>query len=132
MPKSFTGAYGRIYTGLRFGARSDAAAKSAKAKVVAAIDRLDAELAKADGDYLVGDHFTVADLTAAALFYPLVGPEEGPLPPNQLTPPAFERFREGMSHRPGYAWVEETYRRHRHSAGASSLHESAVTRPQDV
>lgn len=129
MPKSFTGAYGRIYTSLRFGAKSDAAAKSAKANVVAAMDRLGAELEAADGDYLVGDHFTVADLTAAALFYPLVGPEEGPLPPNQLTPPAFERFREGMSHRPGYAWVEEMYRRHRQPAGASSLRASALTRP---
>ena len=31
-----------------------------------------------DGEYLVGDRFSVADLTAAALFYPLVNPPEGP------------------------------------------------------
>ncbi len=122
--KGLTGAYARAYTSLRFGANSDTAAVTAREKIVAAMDRLDSELAANGGEYLVGDGFSVADLTAASLFYPLVGPEEGPLPPDTPTPPAFERFREGLSDRPGFIWVEDMFRRHRkparrEAAGAS-------------
>ena len=46
--------------------------------MIAALDRLERELDNAGGEYLAGDAFSVADLTAAALFYPLVNPPEGP------------------------------------------------------
>jgi glutathione S-transferase len=116
--KSFVGLYARTYTSLRFGANDEAKAAVAREKIVAAVDRLDSELAANGGEYLVGESFSVADLTAASLFYPLVGPEGGPLPPDTPTPPAFERFRESLGDRPGYAWVEEMFRRHRHPAEA--------------
>ena len=45
----------------------------------AALDRLESELGVSE--YLVGEEFTVADLTAASLFYPLVLPPEGPCSP---------------------------------------------------
>ena len=61
---------------LRYRAADPAGAEQAGAMVLAALDRLEAELG--DREYLVGDSFTVADLTAAALFYPLVRPPEGP------------------------------------------------------
>ena len=64
------------FVGLRYGVRSDEAADYARIKVERALDRLEAELG--DDEYLVGDSFSVADLTAAALFYPLVLPPEGP------------------------------------------------------
>jgi glutathione S-transferase len=112
--KTLVGAYARAYTSLRFGANSDAAAEIAREKIVAALDRLDAELAANGGEYLVGDRFSVADLTAASLFYPLVQPVEGPLPADTPTPPALERFRSGLSDRPGYLWVEAIFRRHRY------------------
>ena len=90
------------FTGLRYGVKSDQRAEVARGKVLVALDRLDAELG--DGDYLVGDRFTVADLTAASLFYPLVQPPEGPaLPP---PPEAIERFRAPLKDRPGYQWVD--------------------------
>jgi glutathione S-transferase len=111
--KAFAGGYARVYTTLRFGANSDAEAETARGKIVAAMDRLDAELEAGDGKYLVGDAFTVADLTAASLFFPLVGPEKGPVPADQPSPAAFEEFRAGLSQRPGFRWVEETYRRDR-------------------
>jgi glutathione S-transferase len=97
------------FTGLRYGVKSDRRAQIARAKIVAAFDRLESELGS--GDYLVGDRFTVADLTAASLLFPVVQPPEGPpLPP---VPEGFERFRAPLKDRPGYAWVAEMFRRHR-------------------
>ncbi len=118
--KGFIGLYARTYTSLRFGVNDKAAAETAREKIVAAMDRLDAELAAGGGDYLVGERFSVADLTAASIFYPVVEPEGGPLPPGIPTPPALERFRDGLRDRPGFAWVEEMFRRHRHPAGAAA------------
>jgi glutathione S-transferase len=111
--EGLAGAYARAYTSLRFGANSDRAAETARGKVLAALDRLDAELEANGGEYLVGASFSVADLTAASLFYPLVGPAGGPVPPGQRMPAAFEAFREPLRERPGYLWVEEMFRRHR-------------------
>jgi glutathione S-transferase len=111
--KGLVGLYARTYTSLRFGVRDKAAAETAREKIVAAMDRLDAELAASDSDYLVGESFSVADLTAAALFYPVVMPKEGPLSPGTPIPPAFDRFRDSLHDRPAWAWVEEMFRRHR-------------------
>jgi glutathione S-transferase len=95
---------------LRYGVKSAEAAVRARGRVTAALDRLEAELGGAD--YLVGGEFSVADLTAAALFYPLVMPPEGPHPVREL-PEALERFRSPFRERRGYRWVEEMFRRHR-------------------
>jgi glutathione S-transferase len=111
--KGLVGLYARAYTGLRFGVHDEAAAATAREKIVAALDRLEAELAVSGGEFLVGESFSVADLTAASLFYPVVGPDEGPLPADSPTPPALESFRDKIRNRPGYLWVEETFRRHR-------------------
>ncbi|HEV7769898.1 MAG TPA: glutathione S-transferase family protein [Solirubrobacterales bacterium] len=118
--KGFVGAYARGYTRVRWGAGSDEAAAAARAGIVAAMDRLEAELESNGGEYLVGDGFSVADLTAAALFYPIVVPEGGPLPPGQPMPASFERFRESLGDRRGFVWVEETFRRHRRARPAAS------------
>ena len=79
-----------------------------------ALDRLEQELD--GGEYLVGGRFTVADLTAAALLYPLVLPPVGPRLPDP--PEALERFRAPLKERAGYRWVEEMFRRHRRSPDA--------------
>jgi glutathione S-transferase len=100
------------FAGLRYGVKSDRRAELAKAKILAAFDRLESDLG--GGDYLVGDHFTVADLTAASLLYPVVQPPEGPsLPP---PPQGLERFRAPLKERPGYRWVQEMFRGHRKQA----------------
>jgi glutathione S-transferase len=108
--------YGRVFTALRFAASSDRAAERSRAKVVAALDRLDAELEAGGGEYLVGDSFSVADLTAASLFYPVAMPEGAPLPPDQPLPESYQRFREPLEDRPGMKWVREIFRRHRRPA----------------
>lgn len=115
--KGLIGAYARVYTSIRWGANSEDAAAAAKAGIVAAMDRLEAELGANGSDYLVGESFSVADLTAASLFYPLVVPAEGPLAPGAPIPPGLAEFRQSLSGRPGYLWVEEMFRRHRRLAG---------------
>jgi glutathione S-transferase len=111
--KPIVGAYGRVYTSLRWGANKSEDAERAREGIVAAFDKLEAELEKGDGEFLVGDSLSVADVTAASLFYPIVVPPEGPLSPDLPRPAAFESFRESLSGRPGWRWVEETFRRHR-------------------
>ena len=80
----------------------------ARDKIVAALDRLEREL---DGnEYLVGDTFTVADLTAAALFNPIVLPDGG-----RSRRRAAAAARDGgipraaSKDRDGSQWVEEMY-----------------------
>ena len=108
------GAYGRAYTSLRFGANDRAGAEEAGGKVLAALDRLERELeANGNGEFLVGERLSVADIAAASLFYPVVGPENAPVPADQRLPAAMEAFREPLRQRPGYLWVEQTYRHHR-------------------
>ena len=121
-----TAAYARAYTALRFRAADAAEAERSRTKILAALDRLEAELG--DGEYLVGAGFSVADLTAASLFYPLVTPEEGPLPPDQPSARGFERFREPLRERRGFKWVAEMFRRHRRP-GKSAASATATPAP---
>ena len=111
--KPVVGAYARAYTSIRWGANSDGDAERAREAIVAAIDKLENELDKGEGEFLVGERLSVADITAASLFYPVVVPPEGPLDPDLPRPPALERFREGLSDRRGFKWVQETFRKHR-------------------
>jgi|SRR5437868_6780748 len=112
--KPVVGAYARAYTSIRWGANSGEEAERARAAILAAFDKVEAELDKGSGEFLVGKHLSVADITAASLFYPVVVPPEGPLDPDLPRPPGLERFRESLSDRRGFNWVEETFRRHRH------------------
>ena len=111
--KPVVGAYGRVYTSLRWGANKSNDAQRAREAIVAAFDKLEAELEQGNGEFLVGDRLSVADVTAASLFYPIVVPPEGPLSPDLPRPAGLESFRQSLSNRPGWHWVEETFRRHR-------------------
>jgi glutathione S-transferase len=111
-------AYARVFTKLRFRADDRDAAARARAKIVAALDRLEEELG--DEDYLVGDRFGVADLTAAALLNPIVLPDEGPIPSDEAPPRGLQEFREPLERRRGFRWVAEMYRRHRDPARAGA------------
>jgi len=104
-------AFAKVFFGARYKVGEDDAAARAREKVLAAYERLEAELAAGDGTHLVGTEFTVADLAAASLFVPVVAPPEGPdLPP----PPAeLGAFRDSVSERPGTRWVRETFARYR-------------------
>lgn len=80
-------------------------------KIDAALDRVEKE--RAGRDYLVGDAFSVADLTAAALLSPLCQPPEYPASFPDDPPDWFADYLLGLSKHPAMAWVLETYRRHR-------------------
>jgi glutathione S-transferase len=108
------GAYGRAYTAVRFRASDGQAAVRSRTMLGEALDRLEAELG--DDDYLVGDRFTVADLTAAALLYPIVLPPGGPLSRDEL--PRGLGLRSELGDRSGLRWVETIYARHRRASAA--------------
>ena len=87
-----------------------AAAENAARVIRGFVDRIEAELQPSG--YLVGDRFSVADLTAAALMTPLLAPPGRPYMP-ATTPQASLDLRAELEARPGGAWVTEMYTRHR-------------------
>ena len=89
---------------------TDETATRARDQVVVAMDRVEAELQPSG--YLAGDGFSVADLTAAALFTPVIAPPERPYAPRTMTAPILA-LREELLSRPGGDWVTEMYARHR-------------------
>ncbi len=107
------GTYASAFTAARYGLADPAVAARARAEVLAAFDLLEAELEGGDGVHLVGDSFSVADLTAAALFYPIVCPPNAPLPQDIPLPAPLTEFIDSVRPRPGFRWVEDTYRRYR-------------------
>ena len=105
---------GETFVKMRYRVADTGRAAEAREKIAAAMDRLEQELG--DGDYLVGDTFTVADLTAASLFYPIALPPEGPQILTEM-PPAYEEFAARFRDRRGYDYVLEMFRRHRKPVG---------------
>ena len=70
--------------------------------------------------YLVGDRFSVADLTAASLLSLVLFPPESPV---VLPEPRSEGARTWLARwatLPGTAWVADTYRRHRGTSSAAA------------
>jgi glutathione S-transferase len=86
-------------------------AEKARAKLVTALDRIVAAVGSTG--YLVGSTFTVADLTAAALLFPLAWPAELQYP---YPRPADWGVLRPLAEHPAMEWITETYRRHRGSS----------------
>jgi len=83
-------------------------AEVARGKLAVALDRIVGTLGPRD--YLVGSRFSVADLTAAALLFPLAWPPE--LQYDYPPPPSWGALEE-LSRHPAVDWIREMYRRHR-------------------
>jgi glutathione S-transferase len=79
------------------------------ARTHAMLDRVAAEVGPSG--YMVGDAFGVADLTAAALCFPLA--PEPYLRPVHFAAPQLLELREELSGHPAVAYVAEMYDRHR-------------------
>jgi len=94
---------------------SDASLEADRATVNASLDRIEQE--RRGRAYLVGDAFTVADLTAAALLSPLLQPAEIQYPIRVEMPPYLQEYRTRLLAHPTTQWAAGIYRRHR---GASA------------
>ena len=88
--------------------------EASRRKVEAALDLVEAELE--GGEYLVGDGFTVADLTASSLLFPLAWPDETPYD-LRGRPVGVPR---GPRRSSGAGVGAEIYRRHRPPSAARS------------
>jgi glutathione S-transferase len=98
---------------LRYGIKPETA-ETGREKTRAALDRISDELQPSG--YLVGDSFSVADLTAAALLMPIVWPPEAEYLPRGPFPEGVHRWRDSVSGHPAFAWVQDMYARHRGSS----------------
>jgi glutathione S-transferase len=92
----------------------------ARVAILEAADRLEHETGGDPSRYLVGGALTLADITAASLFAPLVAPPESPYArtPSDL-PPSVEAMGRALRDRPAGRWVMERYRLDRRRAGTS-------------
>jgi len=105
---------------------SDAKLEADRSTVNAALDRIERE--RQGRAYLVGDGFTVADLTAAALLSPLLQPPGIQYPVRVELPPYLQDYRATVLQHPAAQWAVGIYRLHRgtsaelerRSAGAST------------
>ena len=95
------------FTDRRYGFDQESLERS-RAAIAAALDRIEAE--RGGGDYLVGQSFTVADLTAAALLYSLVWPPEDQYELPELPPSA---VLDSIKDHPALEWLRGIWRRHR-------------------
>ncbi len=100
----------------RVGGRNDPAAGSCLAVEARGLDRIVSELGPSG--HLVGDAFSVADLTAAALLSPIVLPPEFPYPPPGPPPQHLTALRASLEGHPAFRWVLEIYRQHRGTSAA--------------
>lgn len=115
-PPWLTWIYRALFPGtravMRVDMRIDAAGAERGRQIVAeALDRV-VERAGVDG-YLVGERFTAADLTAAAILQIVALPAEFPV---QLPQPISEGARRWLARwegHPGQAWIRRQYRQHR-------------------
>ena len=85
----------------------------ARAALERSLDRVQEEIGPSG--YLVGDSFSVADLTAASLLAPIVRPPEFAGRAKQFTPGA-QALADELGGHPTFAWVREMFARHRLAA----------------
>ncbi len=100
----------RAYYNARHGITPETSARAPEI-VRGAFDRIAREVGPSG--YLVGDRFGVADLTAAAMFAPIVAPREHEYLPPEPVPESLRAFRASLAEHPASMWAREMYRRHR-------------------
>jgi glutathione S-transferase len=96
----------------------EASVDLAEGKCREACERFRSELGPSG--YLVGEQFTVADLTLAALIAPLVAPEQFPYPQPQRGHPRLADVRDLLEENGAGEWTREIYARHRARSAAIS------------
>src|SRR6202795_3090180 len=94
----------------------DAKLDADRATVNSALDRIEQE--RQGRAYLVGDSFTVADLTAAAMLGALLQPPEIQYPLRVELPPSLQDYRATLLRHPATQWAADIYRLHRGGSAA--------------
>jgi glutathione S-transferase len=103
----------------------DEALDADRQQVRAALDRIEAE--REGRAYLVGERFSVADLTAAALLSPALQPEQIQYPLEVELPVYAREYREGLLRHPAFEWARAIYARHRGRSAQVSSGQIAVS-----
>jgi glutathione S-transferase len=103
----------------------DAKLEADRATVDAALERIEQE--RQGGAYLVGDAFTVADLTAAALLSPLLQPPEIQYPLRVTLPSYLQDYRATLLRHPAAQWAAGIYRLHRGTSAEVPRRSSAAS-----
>jgi glutathione S-transferase len=103
---------------------SDAKLDADRATVNAALDRIEQE--RQGRAYLVGDAFTVADLTAASMLSPLLQPPEIQYPLRIELPPYLQDYRATLLQHPATQWASGIYRLHRGRSAEVSRRSAAA------
>jgi glutathione S-transferase len=101
----------------------DAKLEADRASVHAALVRIEQE--RQGRAYLVGDAFTVADLTAAAMLSALLQPPEIQYPLRVELPAYLQEYRTALLQHPGMQWAPGIYRLHRGGSAAASRRPAA-------
>jgi glutathione S-transferase len=110
---------------------SDTRLEADRATVNAALDRIEQE--RQGRPYLVGEAFTVADLTAAAMLSPLLQPPEIQYPVRVELPPYLQDYRVTLLRHPAAQWAAQIYRLHRgRSAEVSRRSAAASMQPHPI
>jgi glutathione S-transferase len=92
-----------------------AAIERSRDEMMTALKVLDDQLRANNSGYLVGEKLTLADITAASMFGPLLGPKGSPWEDLGEIPETLGRLRAELTNRPSGRWVHERYRTDRHS-----------------
>lgn len=95
--------------------------EESRVKMLAGLDRLEKELAGDPSRYLVGSSLTIADITAASLFGPLIMAEGSPYAPQPEAemPKAIVEMRKALLDRPAGQWLLRRYQQDRFRSPSS-------------
>ncbi len=89
--------------------------EESRVKLLEGLDRLEREIQGDPARYLVGSSLTIADITAASLYSPLLMAENSPYPPrpDSETPKAIVEMRQALMARPAGQWLLRRYQHDR-------------------
>lgn len=92
--------------------------EAARATVRACLDRIEREIQPSG--FLVGDRFSVADLTAAALLAPIVQPKDLEFKPEQEDQDALASYRDSVIDHPAAQWAGDIFDRYRYATARAT------------
>ncbi|QRN95080.1 glutathione S-transferase family protein [Archangium violaceum] len=88
--------------------------EESRVKLLEGLDRLEREIGGDPSRYLVGASLSIADIAAASLYAPLMGPEGSPYHrPGQAVSPAIAELRAALGARPVGQWIARRYQEDR-------------------